>query len=94
MTPMRHPDMETPVAYRVAQDQGTLAVTLEGPNGTEVPLRDVTVDADTLRFVFNEPEEGVQLTCALAGTPVDGFAGRCTDADGQWARFTMRPPGA
>jgi hypothetical protein len=45
-----------------------------------------------LHYRFDEPEEGVTLQCAL-GHRADGhFDGRCTDAAGQWARFTMMPP--
>ena len=51
------------------------------------------VEGDTLSFVFNEPEAGVLLTCALARQADERYAGRCVDAEGKWAHFTMTPPG-
>lgn len=91
LTPMNHPNMENPVTYDVSYAGDALAVYLVGPGGATVPTRDLLLTADTLYFTFDEPEENVPLDCAL-GREEDGFAGRCTDADGKWARFTMRPP--
>lgn len=93
LTPMNHPDMVTPIAYDVAYEGDRLALTLLGDGGTPMPAREVALHADTLRFVFDEPDAGRPLSCALARAPEGGFGGRCTDADGKWARFTMTPPG-
>lgn len=92
LTPMNHPDRTSPIAYDVDYSTGKLSIALVGPDGGAIPARDARLDADTLRFSFNEPEEGVPLRCALGGDGAGGFSGRCTDADGKWARFTMRPP--
>lgn len=92
LTPMNHPEMANPVAYDVGYAGDTLRIALVGPGGGTLPTRDVRLTADTLHFAFNEPEEQVPLRCALGREPTGGFAGRCTDASGQWARFTMQPP--
>lgn len=92
LTPMNHPDMVTPLTYEVAYPDDGLAIVLNGPGGTAMVAREAALQDDTLRFVFEEPEEGVTLRCALGAEPTGSFAGRCTDPGGQWARFTMVPP--
>lgn len=92
ITPMNHADVENPVAYDVRYEGSALHIDLVGPGGAAVATREVRLETDTLRFTFNEPEEGVPLRCALARDGAGGFAGRCTDVDRKWARFTMRPP--
>lgn len=92
LTPMNHPEMANPVTYDVHYPGGALAIDLVGPNGARIATRSVQHAPDSLRFAFDEPEEGVTLQCDL-GRQADGaFAGRCTDPDGKWARFTMIPP--
>jgi hypothetical protein len=85
--------MANPVAYEVRHEDGALAVDLIGPGGTAIATQAPRLEGDTLRFAFREPEEGVRLRCALGRDGERGFAGRCTDNGGQWARFTMVPPG-
>ena len=92
LTPMNHPEMENPIAYDVGYEGDDLRIDLVGPDGAALPTRDVRLTADTLFFVFDEPEENVPLRCALARDETDHLAGRCTDASGKWARFTMQPP--
>lgn len=92
LTPMNHPEMATPVAYEVGYEGDTLTIVLLGPGGDTVPTRTVRLAADTLYFTFVEPEESVPLDCTLGREDAGGFAGRCADAAGKWARFTMRPP--
>lgn len=92
LTPMNHPDMVTPITYDVAYDADALVLTLGGPGAAVMPAHDVALDGDTLRFAFDEPADGVRLTCALGRQPEGSFEGRCADADGKWARFTMTPP--
>ncbi|NBB89944.1 MAG: hypothetical protein GVY23_01915 [Spirochaetes bacterium] len=94
LTPMNHPEMQTPVAYNVATQDGGLTVDVIGPNGNVVRAEEPELQGDTLAFHFPEPEENVMLTCRLGRTNEipDGFAGRCTDGSGQWAHFTMTPP--
>lgn len=92
LTPMNHPDMVTPLTYDVRAEDGAYAIALVGPGGGAVPMRSVRLEGDTLRYVFNEPEEGVALRCALGRQGDGSYAGRCTDPDGKWARFTMTPP--
>ena len=89
---MNHPDMVTPLTYDVSYPDGALAIVLNGPDDTAMAARDVALQDDTLRFVFDEPEEGVTLRCTLGAEPSGGFAGRCIDPTGQWAQFTMMPP--
>ncbi len=93
LTPMNHPDMANPIAYDVRYVGNDLAVDLIGPDGATVPTRDIRLEADTLYFAFNESEANVPLQCALGRDETSGFSGRCADASGKWARFTMRSPG-
>ena len=91
LTPMNHPEMATPVAYEVRQLEGSLSIDLIGPSGNRMATRHPRLEGDSLHFSFVEPEEQVQLRCALG--PVEtSFAGRCVDENGKWARFTMEPP--
>ena len=90
-TPMNHPDMHAPVTYDVRYADAALALSITAPDGTPLPARDVAYTADALRFTFDEPDANVPLDCTL-DAEATGFAGRCTDAEGKWARFTMRPP--
>ena len=91
LTPMNHPDMVMPLTYEVRRIHGKLSIVLI--NGeTRTLTRSIAIEGDTLSFVFNEPEENVELTCALGRRADAGYAGRCTDAEGKWARFTMTPP--
>ena len=91
LTPMNHPDMVLPLTYEVSRVDGQWSIVLK--NGeAQTPTRTLKLEGDTLSFVFNEPEENVELTCALARRPDAGYAGRCTDAEGKWAHFTMIPP--
>jgi len=89
---MNHSDMANPIAYDVRYEGDALAIDLIGPGGETIPVRGTRLEEDTLFFVFDEPEEGVALECALAREDAGKFAGRCTDASGKWARFTMQPP--
>jgi hypothetical protein len=93
---MNHPEMANPIAYEVSHPDGKLAMSVLSPDGSSIPVQDPRVDGDTLRFAFEEPEEGVRLACALAQTAgaEPQFAGRCTDGSGKWAHFTMTPPDA
>ena len=89
---MNHPDRVTPLTYDVSYRGNDLVLVLVGPDGKEIPARDVSIQVDTLHFVFDEPEMGVALQCALGRQSAAGYEGRCTDAEGKWARFTMDPP--
>ena len=91
LTPMNHPDMVVPLTYEVSRVEGQVSIVLK--NGEiPTPTRAVKIEDDMLTFVFNEPEANVELTCALARQADAGYAGRCTDAEGKWAHFTMTPP--
>lgn len=94
LTPMNHPDMQNPIGYEVGYPGDSLRIQIVGPSLTAIPTYRPRLQGDTLYFAFDEPEEQVRLNCALAGTPSEGFAGRCVDATGKWARFMMRPPAA
>ena len=92
LTPMNHPDMANPITYTVRYPNDALAIDLIGPGGNRLFTRSIHHTADSLHFTVDEPEEGVTLHCALGRQPDEGFAGRCADATGKWARFTMTPP--
>ena len=92
LTPMNHPDRVMPLTYQVSRVEGQWSIVLK--NGeTQTPTRALTIEGDTLSFVFNEPEENVELTCAFGRQADASYAGRCADAEGKWAHFTMTPPG-
>lgn len=93
LSPMNHPDMSNPIAYNVSHNNGQLEIDIIGPNASHIPTRDIRLENDTLYFSFNEPEEKVLLDCALAEENSHTFSGRCTDASGKWAIFTMTAPG-
>ncbi|MEM1128179.1 MAG: hypothetical protein AAGI71_16150 [Bacteroidota bacterium] len=94
ITPMNHPDRPSPITYEVRQATGGYQLTLQAGGGSGLAARDLTLQADTLAFTFNEPEAQVPLRCVLVAEPDGHYAGRCTDPGGQWARFTMHPPEA
>lgn len=85
LTPMNHPDITNPLVFDVKYE-GTTLVSLE------IQTQNPTVTRDTLFYSFNEPEEQVPLNCELAMDSVTEYSGRCTDADGKWAHFTMIAP--
>lgn len=93
LIPMNHPDMSIPVNYDVTYTDNSLNVSIIGSNGVPVVTQNPYLKNDTLFFVFKEPEEQVDLECALARTDTSGFSGKCTDSSGKWALFTMIPPG-
>ena len=92
LSPMNHPEAATPITYDVAHEDDVLTIRLLGPDSLLIPTRGVTLASDTLFFTFDEPEEGVALECALAAAEAGSYAGRCEDAEGKWAYFTMVPP--
>lgn len=92
ITPMNHPDRSSPLAYEVAYADERLTIVIEGADGQKLPTREVLLEGDELAFVFTEPEASIPLTCSLTRQPDGHFEGRCADAEGKWARFTMRPP--
>lgn len=94
LTPMNHPDLSNPMGYEVSYEDDSLTIQIVGPDSSLVTVYNTRVENDTLFFQFDEPEEQVTLDCMLASqeNPNEGFAGRCTDESGKWARFTMIPP--
>ena len=92
LTPMNHPEMTNPIAYEVRSGEEGLTIDLVGAGDTPIPTRRPHLEGDTLAFSFTEPEEQVLLACSLGRVGSEGFAGRCTDESGKWARFTMEPP--
>lgn len=93
LSPMNHPEMAIPVDYEVTYSESGLNISIIGSDGIAVETQNPHIEKDTLFFVFNEPEEQVRLACALARNDNRGFSGKCTDASGKWAQFTMVAPG-
>ena len=89
LTPMNHPEMQLPLTYVVGPGP---TLTIAPAEGQPVAVRTLAFKGDSLGFIFDEPEAGVPLTCRLARQPDASYAGRCTDAAGKWAHFTMIPP--
>ncbi|MGI9175040.1 MAG: hypothetical protein ACR2GR_06960 [Rhodothermales bacterium] len=93
LTPMNHPERATPLTYDVRHAGDSLTITFALSDLPDsVVTRDITLTADTLSFAFNEPEADVLLRCALGRQEDQSYAGRCADAEGKWAAFTMVPP--
>ena len=80
------------MTYEVAECAEGVTITLASTDGQRTVTRDVNANAEQIRFTFNEPEEGVRLACNLLRGNDGAFAGRCTDAAGKYATFTMQPP--
>ena len=93
LTPMNHPEMATPLTYDVRHVGDSLAISFGMPGSPELmATREVALVADTLHFAFDEPEADVRLDCALGRQEDGSYAGRCADAEGKSATFTMIPP--
>ena len=93
MTPMNHPDMITNLQFDISQESEGTRIEIWGPGGMIIPTQDVSVNRGHLSFTFLEPEQNVQLTCNFTGDNQSGFEGRCEDAEGKWAQFSLTPPG-
>lgn len=91
IAPMNHPDRTSSITYDVSYANSQIVIDIMGPDGTIVSTRSPALSGDTLRFEFDEPEQGETLTCALGRTVSGSYAGRCADRAGKWAWFTMRP---
>ena len=92
LTPMNHPDVSTPLSYSVTMSDATVSIDIEGPGGTSRPARAIEILTDRLLFVFDEPEQDVELECNLALVDEGKYEGRCTDSEGKWAFFRMEAP--
>ncbi len=92
ITPMNHPEQSAPLTYRVLYEGERLTIAIVSPDGQTLPTSDAELRDDGLAFVFSEPEANVPLNCSLARQPDGSFDGRCSDAEGKWARVTMTPP--
>ena len=92
LTPMNHPDMNIPIHYEVSYSGDLLEMDILSSDSTQVPTRNIQYVSDTLYFTFREPEEKVQLDCALARESDFKLEGKCTDSTDKWARFTMVSP--
>ena len=93
LTPQNHPEMQIPLAYEVAHDDGKLAITLVSDAGARTAVDDVALADSALTFTFLEPDAGVPLACSLLPQANGRYVGRCTDPEGKWGLFTMIPPG-
>lgn len=90
--PIAHPDQRTEVYYRVSYESQDLRIQI-GTSETEArPVRAIQLTADSLRFIFNEPEADVELSCTFGLQSNGVYEGPCADAAGKSAHFTMRPP--
>ena len=92
LSPMDHLDVSTPLSYSVTMRDAAVSIDIEGPDGTSRPARAIEILTDRLLFVFDEPEEDVELECNLALVEEGKYEGRCTDREGKWAFFRMEEP--
>lgn len=92
LTPMHHPDAQTPLRLAVSRPAGSLVIEIRGPDDLALPTQDVTASEAGVVFSFFEPEADVLLRCDLRFGEGGALRGRCTDPSGKWASLTMRPP--
>ena len=92
MTPMNHPEMKTELSFDVSQKNRNTVIVINGPGGMRIPTSNLSIQENLIEFQFNEPEQGVTLSCQFVGSNVKGYSGRCTDDSGKWAVFEMIPP--
>lgn len=92
LTPMNHPEMKNEVSYNVEYVENGLQIELIGPGGNPIQTETPQMKNDSLFYSFDEPEEGVTLNCKLGKKESGSFEGRCSDASGKWAYFSMTPP--
>ena len=90
--PMAQPDQRSEVYYRVSYESQDLRI-LIGTSDTEArPVRAIQLTTDSLRFIFNEPEADVEVSCSFGLQSNGVYEGPCSDAAGKSAHFSMTPP--
>lgn len=92
MIPADNPSDRSAVYYRLQYAEGGLAI-LVGMSGMDSqPAESVLLSADSLKFVFEHPEAGHPMRCALGSRDNGSYEGPCVTPDGSSTYFTMVPP--
>lgn len=80
------------VYYRVSYIGEDLGVLVGRSGADSQQARDVRLSVDSLHFVFDEVDSGIELECAFARQPNGVYEGPCSTQDGGAYYLMMRPP--
>jgi len=89
-SPMDQADKRTMLKYEVGHQQENVSLQIFGPQGMNIQTNGLEISKDTLFFSFNKMNQSGLLSCALKKVNKNYYYGRCTDAEGRWAVFTMK----
>jgi hypothetical protein len=78
------------VTYDVAGSGDSLAITMHGPGGRQLPFSHIRFENDTLLFEWSPGETNIR--CALVVQADGGYKGPCTDSEGKTGQLVMVPP--
>ncbi len=92
LIPMNHPDMKTPIEFRVSYPSGALEISMLGSGGGLIPFENLQFENRILSYSFMEPEGNIFLMCSLSYRDEGILEGRCADDSGKWGLFRLRPP--
>lgn len=87
---MDKPDNRINLKFEVNHQQENVSLQIFGPRGMDIQTNGVAMTKDTLYFSFNKMDQTGLLSCALKKVNKNYYYGRCTDAEGRWAVFTMK----
>jgi len=87
---MDKPDTQTSLSYEVDHRQENVSLQIFGPRGMNIQTKGIEMTKDTLFFSFSKMDQTGSLSCALKKVNKNYYYGRCTDAEGRWAIFTMK----
>jgi len=87
---MNKPDNPINLKYKVGLQQDTISLEIYGPQGMYIQTDGLAMTKDTLFFSYEKLDQTGTLSCALKKVNRHYYYGRCTDAEGKWAVFTMK----
>jgi hypothetical protein len=79
------------VTYTVSTTGDTLRISIGIPDGPTLAFSDVHFEQGKLMFWVGM-DESRRITCALDPADGGGYAGECSDTEGQHGQLTMVPP--
>lgn len=87
---MDKPANRIDLTYEVDNQQKDVSLEIFGPRGMNIQTNGLEMSKDTLFFSFDKMDQTGKLSCALKKVNKKYYYGRCTDAEGRWAVFTMK----
>jgi len=87
---MDQPDNRTTLRYEVDHRQENINLQIFGPRGMNIQTNGIEMTKDSLFFSFDKQNLTGTLSCALKKVNKNYYYGRCADAEGRWAVFTMK----